>query len=407
MNNNFTPITQENQELINQAVMCLFDVQDITLGGQKEGFLLRYHGALKGDSETAFALLSSQLKPLGLMALFRIENEVQTILILPDLPPAKPARPWLNLVLFVLTLLSVLFVGAIFNATEDPFIAQMTIAEWAKFILNGWPFGVSMLLILGAHEFGHYFVGRHHGANVSLPFFIPLPFSSLGTMGAFINMKSVPKNKKALFDIGIAGPLAGLVFAIPILFIGLRLSQLAPIEASLPEGMAFQIEGNSLLYLIIKYIIFGKWLPEPTSFGNLPPIIYWARYFFTGHPLPLGGLDVMIHPAAWAGWAGLLVTSLNLLPAGQLDGGHIFSTLFGKKTSMKILPFIIVLLVGLGFAWNGWWLWAAILFLLGRRNAEVLDDITPLDAKRKVLGVVMLIVFVLVFIPVPLVIVSG
>ena len=167
-----------------------------------------------------------------------------------------------------------------------------------------------------------------------------------------------------------------------------------------------QSEGNSITYLLLKFATFGKWLPEPVDYGNLSPTLYWLKYFFTGKPLPLGALDVMIHPVAWAGWAGLLVTSLNLLPAGQLDGGHIFQLLFGKKLARRILPVILVALVGLGFAWSGWWLWAGLVFLLGRVYAEPMDEITPLDTPRKALGVLALIIFILTFIPVPLAIIS-
>jgi len=152
----------------------------------------------------------------------------------------------------------------------------------------------------------------------------------------------------------------------------------------------------------MKWLYFGQWLPQPADYGTTAPILYWLKYFFTARPFPLGGTDVIIHPVAWAGWAGLLVTSLNLIPAGQLDGGHIFHLLFGTKGSKRLYPILLVILVGMGFLWSGWWLWAGLLFLFGRVHAEPLDQITPLDKKRKVLGILALIVFVLTFIPVPL-----
>jgi membrane-associated protease RseP (regulator of RpoE activity) len=143
-------------------------------------------------------------------------------------------------------------------------------------------------------------------------------------------------------------------------------------------------------------------LPEPTSYQGLPPLLYWIRYFFTGRPLPLGGLDVQLHPVAWAGWAGLLVTALNLIPAGTLDGGHILYVLLGKRMR-AIFPYILGALVAMVFVWSGWWLWAALLFMLGRVYAEPLDQITPLDPRRKMLAIFALIIFVLVFTPVPLI----
>jgi membrane-associated protease RseP (regulator of RpoE activity) len=217
-------------------------------------------------------------------------------------------------------------------------------------------------------------------------------------------MKQVPRNRKHLLDIGMAGPLIGFGVAVVVLFIGLSLSSLGPIETDLPEGYSHFIEGNSLLYLGAKYLTFGKLLPQPVSYGDVSPLLYWVRYFFTGMPVPLNGLDVQIHPVAWAGWAGLFVTAMNLIPAGQLDGGHILYVIFGKKTARLIYPLIIGSLIALGFFWNGWWLWAALIFMFGRRYAEPLDQITKIDGKRKALGVLALIVFFLTFIPVPLVI---
>jgi membrane-associated protease RseP (regulator of RpoE activity) len=207
-------------------------------------------------------------------------------------------------------------------------------------------------------------------------------------------------------DVGIAGPLIGLMVTIPVLFLGLSLSTLGPIEAELPAGYIQFLEGNSLFYLFAKYLTFGRWLPQPASFGDMAPFLYWVRYFFTGSPLPLGGLDVQVHAVAWAGWAGLFVTAINLIPAGQLDGGHILYVLLGKKNAKRSFPIVLGALVLLGFFWQGWWLWAGLVFLFGRRYAEPLDQITPVDRKRKILGVIALIIFILIFIPVPLVIIQ-
>lgn len=155
-----------------------------------------------------------------------------------------------------------------------------------------------------------------------------------------------------MLDIGIAGPLAGLIVAIPILLYGLYLSPVDKLPFQLPALQIF--EGNSILYLFLKFIVKGQLLPQPFTYAGLNPIIYWIRYFFTGMPLPAGGLDVTLNPIAWAGWIGLLVTSLNLIPAGQLDGGHIMYVLLGRRTS-KLLPIILIALVALGLVWSGWW----------------------------------------------------
>jgi len=256
--------------------------------------------------------------------------------------------------------------------------------------------------ILLAHEFGHYLVSRYHKTPATLPYFIPLPFPPLGPMGAAILMKGVPKNKRILFDIGVAGPLAGMVVAIPVLFYGLSLSSLSTIQANTSSF----IEGNSLIYLFAKFAVFGKFLPEPATFGGWPPFLYWLRYFFTGQPSPIGGIDVFIHPVAFAGWAGLLVTALNLVPAGTLDGGHVVYSLFGEK-ARKAFPFLIAIMAVLGIFWSGWWLWAFLLFWLGRVNAETLDQITPLDPRRRVVAILVIVLFVLVFTPVPFALLSA
>lgn len=391
-------------EELDLYIRRFFNIEDITQGGSKQGYLVRYRGRLIGNSAEVYDQLAAYLKPLQMQPLFRIEDGKQVIYLVSAFPQPKPGRPWINLVMFLVTFVSVILSGAL-NSQQTFSNNNILYAAW-EILKAGWPFAVSLLAILATHEFGHYFAGRAHGVHVTLPFFIPLPFTSLGTMGALISIKEPPKNRRALMDIAIAGPIAGYIVSIIVILIGLSLSKLEPIPLSFPEGQGLQMEGNSITYLLLKFATFGKWLPEPVDFGGMSPVLYWLKYFFTGRPLPMGVLDVMIHPVAWAGWAGLLVTSLNLLPAGQLDGGHIFQLLFGKKLARRILPVILVVLVGLGFAWSGWWLWAGLVFLLGRVYAEPMDEITPLDTPRKALGVLALIIFILTFIPVPLAIIS-
>lgn len=383
--------------LFDALVNRIFKVDDVTAGTAKSPYLVRYRGQLRGESETAYDQLSGWLKTYGVTPLFRLEQNRQTILLIPGLPTPKPSNPLINLILAILTLISVIYTGATFSMQEplpsDFFQAVLVI------IANGWPFGLSILAILGTHEFGHYLVGRYHGVHVTLPYFIPFP-SMFGTMGAFINMKEPPKNRKVLLDIGVAGPLAGLVVAIPILLIGLAMSKVTPLH--IVPGQGVQMEGNSILYLASKFAIFGQLLPAPASFGSTSPILYWLRYFFTATPFPMGGVDVNLSSVAWAGWAGLLVTAMNLIPAGQLDGGHMLYVLIGRERARRVWPFVLGALVLLGLFWVGWWLWAGLIFLLGRAYAEPLDQITPLDTRRKVLAVIALIVFLLTFSPVPL-----
>ncbi len=400
------PLPVETSE-ITQMVSEIFNVESVMTGGKNQSFRFQYRGHLSvEDSEAAYDQLAEGLSPLGLMPLFRKGKNDQVILIVDERPKAATGPIWVNILLLILTFFSVMFTGATFAETDvvEPF--SLSLVGFFEYVFKGWPFALALLSILLAHELGHYFVGRSRGENVTLPYFIPFPLSVFGTMGAVISMKQIPKNKKHLMDIGLAGPLIGLLVAIPVLFLGLSLSSLGPIESNLPEGYVHFMEGNSIFYLLAKLITFGKLLPQPASFGEMSPVLYWLRYFFTGTPAPLGGLDVQIHPVAWAGWAGLFVTGINLIPAGQLDGGHILFVLLGKEKAKKIFPFILGLMVVLGFFWSGWWFWGVLLLIFGRRYAEPLDAITPIDKKRKILGVIALVLFILIFIPVPLVIIQ-
>jgi len=376
-------------------------IDDLTAGDAKQNYLARYRGHIYGDPAEAYDQLAAQLRPFGVTPLFRQEKEQHAILIVQGTINPRPSNPWINLLLFILTVFSVIFAGTLFSYSGPlPDDIPGMLRTVLQNLQVGLPFAVSLLAILVAHEFGHFLAGRYHKTHVTLPYFIPFPLSPFGTMGAFIQLKEPPKNKRVLLDIGLAGPIVGLVVAVPILLFGLSLSHIEPIQVA--PGQGFQIEGNSLLYLLSKFLIFRQWLPAPSSFGNLPPLLYWVRYFFTGHPLPIGGYDVIIHPIAWAGWAGLLVTALNLIPAGQLDGGHLLYTLFGRRAQI-LWPFILGALLLLGFVWSGWWLWAFLILVLGRIYAEPLDQITQLDRSRVAMAVLGLVIFILVFTPVPLI----
>lgn len=380
-------------EIITNLVARIFRIEDITSEDPGKGFFLRYRGKLLSeDSAGAYDQLADSLTPYNIVPLFRIEDGRHVIYLAPKQADPPREKVSTNIILFVLTVFSVMMAGAqIDGPIPEDFVGQMLLL--IRNIFTGWPFAVSLLGILLAHELGHYFMSRYHKTPATLPYFIPFPFSPLGTMGAAILMRGTPKNKRILFDIGVAGPIAGLVVAIPVLLLGLSLSELDVINP-VPNGF---IEGNSILYLLAKYLVFGQWLPAPVEPQGF---LYWLRYFFTGGPIPYGGLDVFINSVAFAGWAGILVTALNLIPAGTLDGGHVVYSLFGEK-ARKAFPFIIGLLVILGFFWNGWWLWAALLFWLGRVNAQPLDQITTLDPTRRIIGYAMILVFLLVFTPVP------
>jgi membrane-associated protease RseP (regulator of RpoE activity) len=245
----------------------------------------------------------------------------------------------------------------------------------------GIPFAGTLISILLAHELSHYFVARRYGSPVSLPYFIPMPLSLMGTMGAVIVQKAPMRSRKALFDIGVAGPLGGLIVAIPLLIVGLALSNVQPPPAS--AGGIVQ-EGNSLLYLGIKYLIFGRILPS-------------------------NGEDVWLHPVAFAAWAGLLVTMINLIPVGQLDGGHATYALLGRR-AWSLGYMAIAAMIG----WGGWlltrgneaggfWLmWGFLNMVINPRHPPPLNDTTKLDWRRVALGVLVLAIFIVTFMPAPL-----
>lgn len=364
---------------LRDAVRDVFVIQDITTGTAQPGALfgqaepkqvIRLRGELLMRAEEAYDIVASRFRNLGYTTLFRRDENMDVILALPGELPTSEARPMLAGGLFIATVLSALFAGMSMgeaNVLADGF------QVWD--ILTGWPFAASLLAILVAHELGHYFVGRYYDAAMSLPYFIPMPFGPFGTLGAVINMKAPPANRRQLLAIAAAGPIAGFVLAVPILIIGLILSDIQP----LPPGN-YMMEGNSLLYAGIKFLIFGKMLPG-------------------------GGQDVFLHPVAFAGWAGLLVTGLNLLPVGTLDGGHIIYALTGDNAKRLTWP-IIGLMVLLSFIWNGWLLWAALLFFFGRYHAVPLNNITRLQGTSRVIAIAVLIVFILTFVPVPLTIVQ-
>jgi len=276
-------------------------------------------------------------------------------------PVLKPARRWVNLVLFIGTVLSTLLVGSL-QMGHNPFAHPFE-------LLYGLPFSISIILILGSHELGHYITARQLGVDATLPYFLPVPHPLTGTMGAFIKMRSPVPDKRALVRVGVAGPLVGFVAAIPVTLIGLSQSQ---VVAAGQAGQGLQL-GTPLVFGLLSRLWFGTIGPEQ---------------------------DLMLHPVAFAGWLGFFVTALNLLPAGQLDGGHIAYAVFGRLR--KVTNWVVVgALALLGFFWLGWPFWAVLISLFGFRHPSPLDDITPLGRTEKLLAAAALVVFVLCFTPAP------
>jgi hypothetical protein len=387
-------VTEDLTARLLPVVQQVMRVQDSTAGSGKDGYLARYRGGLILPAEEAYARISGAFEAQGVQLVTRREGEGAAVFAVEALPAVKPSNPWINLGLFALTVFSMLLAGALYGYAGPPHLGGVLRA-----LPSGIPFAASLLSILLAHEFGHYLAAQAHRSPVSLPYFLPFPGSAFGTLGAFIRLKRPPRNRNVLLDIGLAGPLAGLVVAIPVLLYGLSVSQVGPLPAD-PAALG-GLEGNSLLYLAAKWLITGAWLPTPLNYGSVPAVLYWLRYIAVGQPLPLGGTDVFLSPIAWAGWAGLLVTALNLIPAGQLDGGHLLYVLLGER-AVRLWRFTVAATLLLGLVWPGWFLWAAMLFFLGRVYATPLDDLTPLTPARKALAILGIVLFFLLLTPVPL-----
>jgi len=332
-----------------------------------------FSGQLVQDAESAYAAVRERFRALGYTPLLQRQGDSEVIIAQQGIVVARPSQAWINIALFFATLLSTLVTGAVNEVGQMVPRAEMILPLMLSrpvLLLSGLPFALSLMSILLAHEMGHYIVGRRYNAPVSLPYFIPMPIAGLfGTLGAVIVQRAPFEDRKSLFDIGVAGPLAGLVVALPLLVYGLATSPVGPITR--PALM----EGNSILYLAVKFIIFGKILP-----GN--------------------GIDVMLNPIAWAAWGGLLITSLNLLPIGQLDGGHTLYALLGKR-AWPVAMVIVGLLVVMGIFWQGWLLWAFLVLIFGVRHPAPLNDVSSMGTRRILLGIGVLILFILTFTPIP------
>ena len=281
--------------------------------------------------------------------------------------PRRRYGPGLHLALFAATFVTTAMASAL-NQGIDIF------AEPARLVL-GFPYAIALMAILLSHECGHYFLSRLHRVDATLPFFIPAPpmIFFIGTLGAFIRMRTLPRDRRALFDIGAAGPWAGMMVAVPVLMLGLSLSEIRPIGPSADAGLFL---GDSLLFKGLTWLVLGS----------------------TGD-----NVTIVLHPIALAGWVGLLVTALNLLPVGQLDGGHVVYAAFGERWHRRISRATLVTLIVLGVGGAATWLvWAVLLAFLGLRHPPLLDGERPLDRRRTWAAVATLAMFIITFMPEPI-----
>ncbi|RUR84325.1 site-2 protease family protein [Nostoc sp. PCC 7120 = FACHB-418] len=279
-------------------------------------------------------------------------------------------RPGLALLLLVATLVTTTLVGAKI-AGIDPTRLQSD----PKLLFQGLPYALALMTILGIHEMGHYLTARFYKIRSTLPYFIPIPFF-LGTFGAFIQMRSPIPNRKALFDVGIAGPLAGFIATLPLVIWGLAHSDLVPLteNTSLLNPDALNPKYSILVALLAK-LALGSALTAK--------------------------LAIDLHPVAVAGFLGLIVTALNLMPVGQLDGGHIIHAMFGQRTAMFIGQIARLLLLLLSLVQSEFFVWAIILLFIPLVDEPALNDVTELDTKRDILGLLAMALLVIIVLPMP------
>ncbi len=307
------------------------------------------------------------------------------IVITPKEPPRRVAsffaekRVWLNILLFVVTAASTFFVGISWSfgykyaeivAQNPDLVPEPAMVLNPEILTLSVIYAVVLIIILLGHELGHYLTCQHYNIDATLPYFIPAP-TLIGTMGAFIRIRSPITKKQQLFDIGIAGPLTSFILSLPAVFFGLSLSKPVP---PFPEGESL-LFGDPLILKLVGGVVF-KGIPE--------------------------GYDIVPHPIAFAGWVGILVTALNLFPVGQLDGGHVAYAVFGRR-SRKLAPIFIGIFVFMGiFFWFGWFVWALLISFLGLKHPHISDEDNPLSPGRRFLGILILIIFILSFTPDPI-----
>lgn len=356
---------------VSEEPSAVREVMGVQVATEEAGIQI-FRGKLLVPAAAAYERLKVALRG-SVVPLLREDGKARdAILLVPDAvgksSAEHPIRPLVHWVLFGLTLMTTTWAGAAHQGID-------LLREPAKFVA-GLPYALGLMAILGVHELGHYFAARKHQIRVTPPYFIPVPVA-LGTFGAFIQMRSPAENRKALFDVAVAGPLAGLVIAIPALLIGLRSSEVLTATAAAPgEHMGGASVGSSVLFALLAKIALGK------AVG-------------AGHILRLS-------PLAFAGWLGLFITALNLLPIGQLDGGHIARAMFGARIGGTISSLSLWSLFLLAiFVWPALLMWAIIVFFIAGRGSSPLEDVTAIPQGRRRLGYFTFAILIGILLPLP------
>lgn len=375
-------VLPETVEQIRKEIAEWFNTSDTAFDTPTSGSF-RFRGRINWDPnhEDGFLHILNIFEAHGFTAELSTDNDQTHLVGSPYLIEPAPLRWGVAASLYIATILTTMLTGAMMSPVVQSLIQENTSSgeAWEIMIRNlwqGWPYALAIMTILTAHELGHFFAALYHKVPASLPFFIPMPLPGIGTMGAVIFQRGPTRNIRAQFDVGAAGPLAGLVFAIPILIYGLATSEVAP----LPEDLTgIVMEGNSVVYAGLKFLVFGEFLPTATR-------------------------DVQINMVAWAGWVGLLITALNLIPVSPLDGGRVLQVIQGEEFMRAIYWPILIGLVAMGIILNAdvWLVWAIMLYMFGNRYEKPLDTVTPLNNRRKYLAWFTFALFLLLFVPAPL-----
>lgn len=332
----------ETIQIIEETISRYFTIKNLSTNPENPYFILEDYDADR------FTKLTRELEQIGYVP-WLSESEGNYYLKLAKLPPKKKSKHHINIILFIITIATTFYAGYIFRGN----------------IIDGIAFSAAIMAIIGTHEIAHYFAARKYGVEATLPYFIPAP-TFIGTFGAVINVKSPIPNKNALFDLGASGPLAGIIITIPILFIGIYLSAVEPLKAG--------------------SVIFN------------PPLLMSIIAYFAAPAIP-DGYMLNIHPVAFAGWVGIVVTMLNLMPVAFLDGGHISRSIFKQKFH-KIISFVGILIT-LVLGWVPMALLMAVIMIMSRNHPGALDNVGKLSRNRKILSVGLIVVLLLCLAPAP------
>lgn len=372
MHNPSNSAPADRLEIVARLRAALSDVMSVTGYEFQDNGVIRLQGSLLTPPDRAYRILRPRIEQAGYTPYLRRREEAvagawdHEVLAIPGVIPRPRLNPGLNLILFVATVGSVILSGSVFTQT-----GQLDLGA-------GLAFAGALLGVLVTHEMGHYVVGRLRGAPVSLPYFIPLPtilfgIFGFGTLGAVIVQREPFEDRRTLLEVGIAGPLAGFLVAIPILMAGLAVSTIKPVETPAMAGAIYF--GDSLLTGLMKIVLYGRYVP---SAGMIE------------HPLYLGA------------WLGLLITGINLIPAGQLDGGHVAYAVLGQAARYLYFA-MLALFMGLTMLVSeSWLLWTILLFLFGRSHPPALNQATRLEPQHYALALIAFLVLALVFMPNPL-----